>query len=192
MGEPKTILLTHSREKLLNAILFFAKNTRSCYKLKLFKLLFFLDFRVYRETGRSVTGLEYFAWKMGPVPRELYSELKNPQLDFLKLISVRPNRDTDPDFSEATLIISPRKQFDSSSFTERELKTMENLAEIFRDATANQMSEASHFPGQPWHRVYEVEKTTTSKDTLHSCIGFQARLHHKGTGRGDRTRGSRD
>jgi len=37
-------------------------------KTKLFKLLYLLDFHHFRETGRSVTGLEYRAWKHGPVP----------------------------------------------------------------------------------------------------------------------------
>jgi hypothetical protein len=27
-----------------------------------------VDFTHFRETGRSVTGLDYQAWKMGPVP----------------------------------------------------------------------------------------------------------------------------
>jgi len=62
------MLISRDREKLVNAIVFFAGNTRYCGKTKLFKLLYLLDFHHFRETGRSVTGLEYRAWKHGPVP----------------------------------------------------------------------------------------------------------------------------
>lgn len=51
------MFVSSTREKLINAIVFFAANTRHCGKVKLFKLLYLLDFAHFRETGRSVTGL---------------------------------------------------------------------------------------------------------------------------------------
>ena len=38
------MLINHEREKLINAIIYFAKNTRFLGKTKLCKLLYFLDF----------------------------------------------------------------------------------------------------------------------------------------------------
>ena len=68
------MISTHHREKLIHAIVFFAKKTRHCGKTKLFKLLYLLDFDHFRETGRSVTGLKYYAGEMGPVPVALAEE----------------------------------------------------------------------------------------------------------------------
>lgn len=65
---------SRGREKLINVAIYFATNTRSCGKIKLIKLLYLLDFEHYRQTGASVTGLEYHAMKMGPVPMDLYQE----------------------------------------------------------------------------------------------------------------------
>lgn len=59
------MLITHDREKLINTIIYFAIHVKKCGKIKLFKLLYFLDFEHYKQTGRSVTGLDYYAWKMG-------------------------------------------------------------------------------------------------------------------------------
>lgn len=146
------------REKLLNAIIFFTKNTRACHKLKLFKLLYFFDFQIYRETGRPATGLQYFAWPMGPVPRELFEEFDAPRADMKAALALRTAAETDPDFTGKHLTILPRVAFDDGCFTPRELAAMARLAEIFRDANADQMKEASHLPELPWHRVYEVEK----------------------------------
>lgn len=69
------MLTNHERQKLVEAVLYFATNVKKLGKVKLFKLLYFLDFEHFRDTGRSVTGMDYVAWKMGPVPEVLYSEL---------------------------------------------------------------------------------------------------------------------
>jgi hypothetical protein len=53
------MLINHEREKLIQSVIYFAKNTEFCGKVKLFKLLYFLDFEHYKMTGRSVTGLKY-------------------------------------------------------------------------------------------------------------------------------------
>ena len=74
------MLLSHEREKLINAIIYFAKYTQYLGKIKLFKLLYLLDFEHFRMTGRSVTGLGYHAWKYGPVPIALDQEWDDPNL----------------------------------------------------------------------------------------------------------------
>lgn len=78
------MLITHNREKLINTIIYFANKVDKCGKVKLFKLLYFLDFEHYKLTGRSVTGLDYYAWKMGPVPVALYDEMESPEPDMAK------------------------------------------------------------------------------------------------------------
>ena len=144
------------RDKLFHAIVFFVKNTRSCHKVKLCKLLYFLDFEIYRQTGKSTTGLLYFAWPMGPVPTELFNELSAPRADMEKVFRVHTAPAGDPD-SDSRLSILPRADFDKDLFTKRELKEMARLVEVFRDATGEQMKIASHAVGLPWRQIYEVE-----------------------------------
>ena len=67
--------IDHSREKLIQSVIFFSKNVRKLGKIKLFKILYFLDFMHFKDTGRSVTELNYSAWKMGPVPVQLLVNL---------------------------------------------------------------------------------------------------------------------
>ena len=83
------MLISHEREKLVNAILFFAHATKHLGKIKLFKLLYLLDFEHFRQTGRSVTGLDYQAWKFGPVPVEVMQEWDAPEPDLEAAISHR-------------------------------------------------------------------------------------------------------
>jgi len=146
------MIITHHREKLINAIVYFAQNTKACGKVKLMKLLFFLDFNHFKETGRAVTGLDYFAWKMGPVPVELFNEMSDKMgSDLSDAIAVVPI-----ELEKGTLQLikaKPKRKFDGKHFTQREMKLLEMTAEIFRDADAEQMTMVSHLPNEPWHKT---------------------------------------
>ncbi len=45
------------RKKLLHAVLYLTTKVKNPSKVKIFKLLYFLDFEHYRQTGQSVTKL---------------------------------------------------------------------------------------------------------------------------------------
>jgi uncharacterized phage-associated protein len=140
------MIITHHREKLINAIIYFAKNTKYCGKTKLLKLLYFLDFRHFKQTGKSVTGMEYDAWEMGPVPKDLFIELtENMKSDLKRAIQDLPK--------EGFQKIRPKKKFDPQYFTNREMKLLEELAFIFKDAKANDMIEVAHLKNEPWDRT---------------------------------------
>lgn len=148
------VLRDHSREKLLNAVAYFVQNTKSCGKTKLYKLLYFFDFQHYTETGRSVTGLEYYAWPMGPVPRALHEEIALPAQDFAARFEVENLALRN---GNEMLKLTPLKPFDPSHFSKRELSILESLAKEFRTSTADQMVEATHVENLPWDQVYKKE-----------------------------------
>ncbi len=148
------MIINHEREKLIQVIGYFAKNTRFCGKVKLFKLLYFLDFEHYKITGRSVTGLTYSAWKMGPVPTALHEELDAPEPDFAAAINMSEitMRDKKP-----MLTFTPSIEFSEELFTKRELKLLGKLASEYLDAKADDMIEATHLENMPWDKVYNKQ-----------------------------------
>ena len=145
-----TILINHNREKLLNALIYFSKNTKVCGKTKLFKLLYFLDFIHFRETGKSVTGLNYYAWDKGPVPQDLFHELKQPNKDLQEAVTLL-EKSADEDDKLCRVIA--KKPFDPSFFSRREMKIMKNLSFIFKEALAKDMVEITHLTGAPWDKT---------------------------------------
>lgn len=155
------MLINRDREKLLHAVAFFAENVDKCGKIKLFKLLYFLDFEHYKITGRSVTGMDYFAWQMGPVPVELYDEISSPQPDMAEILSFKEI----PVYQgKSTMLkVETNKEFDSSYFTKRELKIMNWLATSYKKELADDMIEATHLENLPWHQVYNIEKNIRGK-----------------------------
>ncbi len=139
------------RRKLLNAVLFFAKNTRHLNTTKLSKLLYFLDFTHFKQTGYPSIGLNYYAFHMGPVPKDFWLEVRDGKVpeDFKgKLVLVTKRDDVDPGFKE--IEFQAKAKPDMSIFTPREATILEKLAFVFKDARARDMSEVSHLPKQPW------------------------------------------
>jgi len=156
------MLITHEREKLIQAVIYFAENTRFCGKIKLFKLLYFLDFEHYKITGRAVTGLKYSAWKMGPVPTALFDELESPEPDFANAISLSEIA-TYNGVGRPMLSLTPNIKFSSELFSKRELKLLADLAKEYREAKADDMIEATHLENMPWDKVFNQQSSPRSE-----------------------------
>jgi uncharacterized phage-associated protein len=153
------------REKLLNAVLFFAKKTNCPSLVKMFKLLFFLDFYHFKATGRSVTNLDYFALPFGPVPTSFYDEVKagtipSDMKDSLAMIPLETERGT-PAFK-----FKAKRSPDLTIFSPRQQQILKDVADIFRDATPTQMSEISHLKNQPWDKTMKEKGPNTIIDYL--------------------------
>ena len=145
------MLISRDREKLINTVVYFASNTRHCGKVKLFKLLYLLDFNHFRETGRSVTGLDYRAWKMGPVPLELMQEWEELEADMANAVSIVPERVID--FIRERVV--PKVAFDDSLFTRRELRLMQELSTNFADELTRPLIGFTHENRGPWDKIWD-------------------------------------
>lgn len=142
------------RLKLLDAIVFFVENTRHCGAVKLFKLLYFLDMLHFRETGRSVTGLQYTALPYGPLPTDLYDEMSSPKEDLAGTITIKaPPEGKNKEQAPTRTVITPIAPWRDRYLSVREKRIATELAEIFRDANADEMSKVSHAAGGPWEKA---------------------------------------
>lgn len=146
------------RNKLLNTILFFAKETKHCNVTKLMKLLNFFDFEHFKNTGYPALCLEYQAWEHGPVPVSVYEEITTDTLpdDLKKLITTKTD-DLRTGYKETTIVPKKSQKVNFDYFSYNEKKILEKLAFIYKDATAKQMSEISHEEEKPW-RITKEEK----------------------------------
>lgn len=134
-------------------MVFFAQNTRACGKVKLFKLLYLLDFEHFTLTGKSVTGLEYQAWKFGPVPVELMEEWEDFSTNFSGKLCIEVERVID--FNRQSVKVVNGVEFDEIDFTPRQLKLMGELAERFRETASPELIDLTHVQNGAWHRVWD-------------------------------------
>ena len=132
-------------EKLINSILYFIKKVKYPGKTKICKLLFTLDFTHFKETGKSVTGLDYYAWERGPVPRSLFYKLSGDVIseEFQPYIVVIKR--------EKLHEICSNQKPNLSVFSKREKRILGEVAEIYKSAKAEEMTEISHLKEKPWY-----------------------------------------
>jgi uncharacterized phage-associated protein len=146
--------VSRQREKLLNSIIYFTNNTQHCYMLKLMKLLYYLDFWHFKETGRSVTGHAYKTWKRGPVPTKVWGELKYQRdSEDIKEYLFIDDEEFDEVEGKKKTVIKPKKEFNEKIFTKRELNLLKKAADIFYEATADQMKDSTHLRNAPWYKT---------------------------------------
>lgn len=145
------MIKVHDRDKLINAAIFFAQNTEHCGKIKLIKLLYLLDFEHYRQTGKSVTGMEYRAMPLGPVPLQLYQEWDALEPDFAAAIDIVPEQVID----YVRESVRPKRDFDDRHFSRRELQLMEQLAERFRRDFSKPLINVTHAERGPWDMIWD-------------------------------------
>lgn len=143
------------RQKLLHAIIYFTKNVKKPSKLKIFKLLYFLDFEHFRLTGKNVTGLDYYAMEFGPVPLELFGQISDNRVpkDFSEFISIMEYENKDEKKKGGLFRTKKSAKIDMDVFSPREQALMKQLAEIYLDADANMISGISHIKNHPWDKT---------------------------------------
>jgi uncharacterized phage-associated protein len=145
------------RNKLLNAVLFFAKNTHHCNKTKLLKLIYHLDFIHFRQTGFPSIGLTYYTYKEGPVPVRFWKEVQNGKVpqDFQGKFDIQITYN--PKINKDEFIFTALAEPDLSYFSPRESRILEALAKTYKDKTAKQISEGTHLPNQPWDTTLKTK-----------------------------------
>ncbi|MCL2374840.1 MAG: Panacea domain-containing protein [Treponema sp.] len=151
-------MLPYRKERIDNAILFFARKHRQkthkyLSQTFLYKYLAFFEFRYLKKAGDMPLELTYRAMEHGPVPIEIYDNRGNPGY-FSKVVfepSPMENGKT-----RYTVKPVPAKKFEPDFFAEAELEEMGSLIEIFaqRWVKAAEISEASHQDIKAWKSTY--------------------------------------
>lgn len=123
--------------KLYNTIIYFCMN--GVLKTKLNKLLFYADFKYFKENSISITGLRYLKYKHGPVPEKYdfyFASLHNDE----KAIRVEEEVCFNYIGEKFTSEFGP----DLSIFSKSEIDIMEYVSTYFKDFNSTQISDFAH------------------------------------------------
>lgn len=125
-----------SLDKIYNMILFFSDS--GILKTKLLKEMFYADFVNYKNTCKSITGLEYAKLPFGPVPNNFESLLNKCVTDNIIDYNVTYNNEYE------SHNIKSKKEFNKKIFTKDELDTMNKIKEKFKNFSSKDIVEYSH------------------------------------------------
>jgi len=188
-GGDRVLDLQH-QSKLVEAIGYFAGHTRYCGYIKLFKLLYWLDYHHFRETGQTVTGLTYQAYPRGPLPETLYHELQSGHGSVADQFTITAQKTTwtepvqalrtiddddesyskrlqeRPSVKHVPACFKPKRPYKHLYLTRREQRIANHLAEIFHDCTADQISDVSHARNGPWQQALKEKGDKATIDFL--------------------------
>lgn len=135
-----------NEKKYKNIILFFANKIKNgtLGKLKIMKLLYFLDFDFFEKYSKSVTGDEYLRFDNGPVPRMAEKFLKT-----MNGIDIKICRKKVANGLNDQQHIEPIGMYDMGIFSREELMMMEEVADKWEKFSGTEMKTASHGEA-PW------------------------------------------
>lgn len=135
-----------NEKKYKNIILFFVNKIQNgtLGKVKLMKLLYFLDFDFFEKYDKSVTGDKYLRFEYGPVPSMCEKILKRMMG---KEIGIERRKVKDG-YNDQQLI-KPLENFSVKDFTNEELLMMEEIADKWEKFSGTEMKNASHGEA-PW------------------------------------------
>ena len=125
-----------SLDKIYNMIIYFSKDT--IFKVKLLKEMFYADFLCYKESCKSITGLEYAKLPLGPVPdgfeNIIYKCIQDKVIDYKEELSL----------DSVKCYITSKKKFDSTIFNDEEIQILEKVKNKFKDFGSAKIAEFSH------------------------------------------------
>lgn len=129
-----------SLKKLTEMVVFFTEAMQP-WKTKMNKLLFYSDFLMFRQTGFSISGVQYRAIPMGPVPDNFNSIFeylaKNDNIEIL--YSSFADGGIGEQFKPGS-----NRSADMEFFNKTELSILQNVVERFKNTSTNQIIELSH------------------------------------------------
>lgn len=117
------MLISHDRERQINALIYFSRRFPRCTPGQAFTLLALWDFRHFVETERLASGLKYDVRPNGLVPVALEQELAYPKNDFAAAISTQDG------------VLLPKADFDRSHFSRRQIRIMDEIADRYASPT---------------------------------------------------------
>ncbi|MDP3831841.1 MAG: DUF4065 domain-containing protein [Ignavibacteriaceae bacterium] len=125
-----------SFEKFANMVIYFLQNAFLVTRLN--KFLFYADFLNYKHSGFSISGYNYAAIPLGPVPQDyktVYDLIE--EHNFISTVRYETEYDTTEKFVQT-------KDFDSSLFTQLELESLELVKQKLSPLKTKTIIDMSH------------------------------------------------
>jgi DNA-binding transcriptional regulator YiaG/uncharacterized phage-associated protein len=126
--------------KFTEMIIYFSETLKP-WKTKLNKLLFYADFLMYKQSGYSISGVQYRAIPMGPVPnnfQSIFEHLANKG-EFEVYYTTFHDGGTGEQF-----ISHENRKFNPGLFSKDELMVLEAVVERFKNISTKEIIDISH------------------------------------------------
>ena len=140
-------------EKFTEMVVYFSEKLAP-FKTKMNKLLFYADFLMFKQSCFSISGMRYKAIDMGPVPnnfQSIFEYLANQ--DEIDIITT----EFPTGYSGEQFKARNDRKFNPDFFAENEIKTLEKVANAFKETSTSEIIKLSHFE-EAWKKNEKDKK----------------------------------
>ncbi|HMX38733.1 MAG TPA: Panacea domain-containing protein [Saprospiraceae bacterium] len=170
-------------DKIGTVVRHFAAQIPHLSLTKLLKLLYITDETAMRETGTPITWLEYRVWKRGPVPAEIYQEIKHGEKmtigghlvsldDYIQVKKQESPRRP----GQEEVFIEAKGEDDLSMLSDYEIQLLHQVIGQFGSMNAGELVNFLHEEGSLWHKAVQEHKLDTNfelfQNTSNCIIDF--------------------
>ena len=153
--------------------MYIAQHARYPYKTEILKLLFLMEERMVQQAHVPFLGIPYNAWRMGPVPVDVFEELSDgPVLlsDFIAL-----------EFNGQGVRVTAKQHFCDDEFSDVEISMMEEVMRKYGSMNSEQLIAETHKRGSLWQqtvaeagleRDFEMKRASTSNVVIDMARGL--------------------
>lgn len=170
-------------DKIGTVVRHFAAQIPHLSLTRLLKLLYITDETAMRETGAPITWLEYQVWKYGPVPAEIYQEVKRGvKLTIGKhLISLDEyiqikTQESPKRPGQEEIFFAAKGEDNLSKLSTYEVELLKRVIQQFGNMNAAELVDYLHKEGSLWHKAVQEHKLDTKfelfQNTSNCIIDF--------------------
>jgi uncharacterized phage-associated protein len=157
-----------TENKIGNILFYLSSKIEYLSLTKAIKLLYLIDETSVKRSGVPVTWADYKVWKYGPVPKDIYEEIKYSRDKFSfgtpleKYLSIHRSFNEKRNQEEITLSPNSQYKFNDSEFSDFEINLINEIISKYGNKTANELIEILHQEGTLWDKIVKQKKLKQS------------------------------
>lgn len=125
-------------EKLNSVLKYISEKINNLYKVKLMKLLWYIDFEYYKTYNRSITGLVYLHERMGALPIGFDEIIKLPSIKVDEQL-----KEYDGEYKSCYHIL-PNEDYKTDKLSKNEMEIIDKIIEKFYSFNTNEIVAYMH------------------------------------------------
>lgn len=132
--------------KLGNVLIFMTERMGALSKTRVLKLVYLLQEASIQRHGLPFFSMPFLVWKYGPVAEDLFVDLSEEHPVLLANFIECETHD-------CMTFVRGKQAFDDSEFSDNEIALLEEITQIYRNYTADQLVAHTHRKGSLWYQT---------------------------------------
>ncbi len=147
----KSLGILANKEKICALMAYICKKMGEVRFKNMLKIIYFIDEKAVLTTGHPITWLDYYAWKKGPVPYDVYCMKETPEIcsEYITITLDKNEKRivTSANVDEQTLL---------QEFSDDEITLIDSIIEECKAKTFEELSDRTHSEGSLWKNTAEA------------------------------------